>query len=538
MFMIGFLGTLLSAVNGVVASSSLSSPPSPLSPDDFLYPSNVVITTLPIMSVPRTIYTDIDIPPEMRRNIKNFLLNTNTIHVNLDAEKSQNFLQTSNQENELANEYINTRPIIHNKEHQAFSSVTTVDEKIDSSVASNDLDVLAAKYGWLPSVRTPVTTDPKKCKLGRTMRVAIIQGGPLSEFTVLLRGMLLQLKQDHMLFDSYDVVNSKFDINEADAFRQMAHSSQGGCIEILYDGLYDGQWSDAIFVEKSLQLKRRIFEEGDVDMVWAMGSLAGSVFADSSLDVPVMVIGVSDPEAEGIIGKGEYSTKHNVHVMKEPERYVSMLSIFHSIFKFEQLGVIIDDSPEMQIAQAYPSVLRAARELNFNIVPCSGSIFAESHANQSNTIRRCFVELASKVDAIYLPIGHNQPDNFYQLLQPALDNQIPVFSQVGEWDVARGALLSFADSSWLKAARFEVNVLKQIYNDILPEHISQYIYMDYSLALNLESANTIGWIPDFATLAQVDKVFNLTIGKQVKHTVRVRRMADDFSFGSSYSAWH
>lgn len=556
--LIGCLLTPQSLANDAVVSSATLSSSSYPKPDVLSEPSNVEISAPPVMSLPRMVYTDIDVPRKTKEFLKNMAASQDELGEPTVQQEAASALAkpTNSQVHEqlkVPAGGIDNLPQIIAAEAETEAYVDDVNDADSNVLEANVVDpyargktspvltgvaALAEQYGWQQAIRTPVATDPKKCKLGRTMRVAIIQGGPLNEFTVLLRGMLLQLKQDSLLFDDSGAVNSEFDINNTYDFSRMAHSSQSGCIEILADGFYDGQWSDELFRKKSLQLKRRIFETGDVDMVWAMGTVAGSDFADSSLGVPVMVIGSADPVSEGLIDKGEYSNKRNVHVMKETERYSTMLSLFHSMFKFERLGVLIDESPDRQVSQAYPDVLRASRDLNFNVVACSGPLFDEAHIGQVETLKRCLLDLSSKVDAIYLTIGHDRYDGLYELLQPALASQIPVFSQVGEWDVAHGVLLSFADSSWQRAARFEVDVIKQIYNDVPPENISQYISMDYSLALNLDTAKTIGWVPDFTTWSQVDKVFHLTIGKTVQPTVRVRRMSDDLSFGLNYRTLH
>lgn len=345
-----------------------------------------------------------------------------------------------------------------------------------------------------------------KCSRGKTMRVAVVQGGAYADFIKVFRQMVLSLSADKYI-ETNNLVHADFNYAEGDNYLKLAQASQGSCIELIEDGLYDGKWDVTLTSSLFSALKERIRLQKDVDLVWAFGTIAGKAFADSSLGVPVMVITPTDAESAGIIGVGEFSNLPNVHVQKEKDRYYSELKMFHDIFKFKNLGVILDEDPENQRSQGQSIIQDLASERQFKVTQCTGDVFKEGAQNTQETLQRCALELAQTCDAVYIPVGNAINENTAKNIKPLLDKGIPTFSQTGESEVQYGVLLSMSDNSMQGAGIFEANVVKQIYQGVPPEKISQYYFASLFLALNLESAKIIGWDPSFELLIAVDKVY-------------------------------
>lgn len=345
-----------------------------------------------------------------------------------------------------------------------------------------------------------------KCSKGeKNLRVAVVQAGFFGDYGKVFRNMCFTLANDGYFNPINDI---PLEFTAGDTYQNIAKISKNGCIELLEDGLYDGKWDENLILKTTNDLKDRIKNKKDVDLVWAFGTVAGKNFADSSLNVPVMVITPTDAESAGIIGLGEFSDKKNIHVQKEKNRYKSELLIFHDLFKFKNLGIVIDSDPKQQLSQAINIIEEVSKLKNFNIVSCMGPVFAEATDNKLDTLKRCSMELANKdIDAFYLPVGCETTDEFYSCIKPLIDKGIPTFSQLGDSQVAYGMLLSLSDSDMTEAGAFEAKVVEQIYNGKKPHEISQYYYAPLNLALNLQTAKTIGWKPNFEMLIAVDKIF-------------------------------
>lgn len=377
-------------------------------------------------------------------------------------------------------------------------------------------ETLALKNDPLKSSTTlSAASVPNTCPYGKNMRIAMIQAGVFGDYIKVFRQMTLSLIQ-RGLVKKETKVTEDFDFNDKASFLELAQGSKGGCIEFLADGFYDGSWIDEQIDATTRDLKRRIKEQKDVDLVLAFGTTAGVNFADSSLKIPVMVVTPTDAESANIIGPGEFSDKKYIHVQKERDRYRSELLMFYDIFKFKKLGVVIDELPENQLAQAYPIILNVAKLKGFTVIPCMGKVFKDAQEGKIDTLKKCGKELAQSADAVYITVGGGTSNELYDALKPLYQKGIPTFSQQSDTDVARGVLLSLSDSQMREAGIFEANVLEQIYKGVDPQSISQNYYAPLNLAINMHTARLIGWRPDFEVLVAVDKVFQDVITKDTK----------------------
>ncbi len=352
-----------------------------------------------------------------------------------------------------------------------------------------------------------------RCQFGSPLRVAIYQAGSYIDFYKVIRQTVLSLAADRYI-RLQEPMPADFRFHEEQSYAWLAQASQGSCIEFLPDGLYDAKWDARQEQELALALKKRVREQGDVDLILALGTVGGQLLADSSLGVPVMVMTASDPESAGIVGPGEFSDKPNVHVQKEMNRTRNELTMFYNIFKFKRLGIIEDEDPDNWGGQSLPAVESTAAELGFELVRCRGPIISQEQEKAQEAYSRCLQELSTKADAVYLSLGNGaSPDHFYSQLKPLIERKIPTFSQSGGSEVERGALLSLADMDLAESGAFEAGVVKQIYQGIPPEDISQYYYAPLALNLNLETARQIEWKPDFEILMALDQVFQTIKGQ-------------------------
>ncbi len=348
----------------------------------------------------------------------------------------------------------------------------------------------------------------QKCPGDEPVKVAVFQAGSYRDFQKVFFQTVLALTEDGLIKNISTPLSPDFIFDINDNYKNLAERTSGGCLEFLEDGLYDGKWEDELIKENEVKLKARIKEKKDVDMIWALGTLAGKILADPSLGVPVLVMTSTDPESAGIIGPGEFSNKKNIHVQKEVGRYHSELKLFYDIFKFKNLGVIIDDDDANLAGQAYPIILQTAKELNFKLNVCRGPVIGVDDSIAQLAFSKCVATLAEKSDAVYIPMGNGaSPTDMYFQIKPLIDNGIPTFSQTGVNEVEMGVLLSLSDSDLESSGRFEADVIKKILHGQKPEEISQYYYAPLSLSLNLQTAILIEWNPTFEVLIAVDKVF-------------------------------
>lgn len=347
----------------------------------------------------------------------------------------------------------------------------------------------------------------ESCPFGQRQRVAVFQAGSFADFQKVFRQTALALQNDGYIKREAPL-NLGFTHDAPGAFAALSDKSAGGCIEFVRDGLYDGAWDPVRIDERERALRERLKERGDIDMIWALGTVAGQRLADSSLKTKVLVMTATDPESGGIVGPGEFSDKPFVHAQKERERYRSELKMFYQTFHFKRLGIIIDDEESNHAGQAVPVIRDVAREYGFALNTCQKDVVGNDPETAHAAFSQCCQELATNSDAVYLPNGMGADvNNLYAQIKPLIDAKIPTFSQTGAIEVENGVLLSLSDVELMASGRFEANVVKHIVAGKKPEEISQYYYAPLNLALNLHTAKLIEWKPDFEVLIAVDRVY-------------------------------
>lgn len=361
-----------------------------------------------------------------------------------------------------------------------------------------------------PAQNAALVALQHKCPGGKIWRTAVFQGGSLPDFQRIFRQMYFALGAKGLI-STLSSLNPEFNFDEDGNYARLAAQSQQGCLQFVPDALYDAGWNEETEQKNAASLKERLQTRQDLDMVWALGSRAGLDVANEPAPVPVLVIDASTPAAAGIIGYGEFSNRKNVHVQKEVQRYNAELNLFHSIFGFRKLGVIIDQNPRNLAGQSWPIVEQTAQDLGFEIVPCIGYVIGDDAKRASEEFARCCLELADKAEAVYIPVcSDSATTSLADKLHPLIANNIPVFSQAGETDVARGALMAMSSSDMREAGQFEADVVEKIMHGTPPEKISQFFYSPLSLVLNLQTARLMGWKPPFEMLIAVDKVYQST----------------------------
>lgn len=345
------------------------------------------------------------------------------------------------------------------------------------------------------------------CPLGKTYKVAVVEGGSYIDFQRVFKHMVRALQSQKLI--QGDLLPLDYLFDKDDNYQKLVQSSKGGCIEFVADGLYNAHWQNPERQKILNDLTHRILNTDDIDMLWAFGTNAGIDFAKGNLDIPVLVITPSDPEEAGIISKGEFSNRKNVHVQKEIDRYSSELHMFKNIFNFKTLGTLIDDEPENQVAQAFDVIKDFAQKNNIDLKVCKGDITTDNADIAHQEYSRCILELSqANVDAVYLTVstGANLK-GFFKQIKPLIEKKIPTFSQSGIYEVRQGSLMALSEDDMVESGQFEANVVMQILNGKKPEEISQYYNAPLTLAINLKTASLLDWKPPFEILVAVDTVF-------------------------------
>ncbi|MBP3729997.1 MAG: hypothetical protein J6I40_00830 [Mailhella sp.] len=105
---------------------------------------------------------------------------------------------------------------------------------------------------------------------------------------------------------------------------------------------------------------------------------------------------------------------------------------------------------------------------------------------------------------------HRIPD----LIDPVIDAGLPSFSQAGPDSVEYGVLMSLAQANFTDIGQFEADSIAAVINGKKPREVSQIFEPELGLAINLQTAMSIGWNPPLEILAAVDKIYHHAPGSK------------------------
>jgi hypothetical protein len=123
-------------------------------------------------------------------------------------------------------------------------------------------------------------------------------------------------------------------------------------------------------------------------------------------------------------------------------------------------------------------------------------------------VYRCFEELAPLVDAMWLGL-HNGIHAEYmpELLEPLFEHGVATWSQTGSEYVRRGVLVSVTKPDLEPLDFWEAGVIAQIFNGTRPRDIGQVFEQPNVIAINLETAERIGFEPPKGIMKVADEVY-------------------------------
>ena len=244
-----------------------------------------------------------------------------------------------------------------------------------------------------------------------------------------------------------------------------------------------------------------------------MGTWAGLDLATNEHAVATLIASTSNPIASGILKDYEDSGHDHIHALIDPDWPARQVSLFHRIFHFSVLGLVYEDSPEGRNLSAVDQVLAVAAKNNFRVEACLAPFGNLSKTESENNAITCYKKLADKVEAIYIvrhPGVHLA--SLPQILQPLLERKIPTFSQAFSDEVKHGVLLSNSMLDFSHIGDFYAMTIAKIFNGAKPANLQQTFRSPSKIAINLKTAQLIGYDPSFDVIGGADELFTEIAG--------------------------
>ena len=338
------------------------------------------------------------------------------------------------------------------------------------------------------------------------IRILAVESGPYLEYYHMLHGIVVRLQEKGFFKTAPPYKPQR---NGAAALWKWMSEHSGSRLVFLKDGYYSGRWNAAWQNEIHQSIMNRLEKKKDVDVILALGTSAGQEMARLDTKVPVIVASTTNAVESGIVPSADDSGKDNLIALVDPSRYRRQVEYFHAMMPFKRLGIVYENTPTGKSAVSLKEIETVAKKLSVELVPCTAEkLFDIDTDIIADTLESCHRTLAEKkVDAVYLTfLSILPPELIPRVISPLLEARIPNFSQTGEDEVKCGVLLGFVGNSF-EEGRYAADVLLSISEGALPRSLSQQYRIPLQLAINLETAASIGWNPSLSTLLDVSEFY-------------------------------
>ena len=352
----------------------------------------------------------------------------------------------------------------------------------------------------------PFSTAPKAKAQGK-WRIGYYEGGQYPDYEVILKAIvrgliaLKWLKPLDMPAENNPVPGG--------FWAYLAKNADSKYIEFVPDAYYNaGNFDPKIRSQVRERLIKRLSEQGDIDLMIAMGTWAGQDLANDRHRVATVVASTSDPIGSGIVKSAEDSGLDHLHAKVELDRYARQIELFHDIIGFRRLGVVFEDTPEGRTYAAVDAIERTAAAKGFEIVKCAAPFSGVPQEEAEKKVAACYEKIAVTADAVYLTVHRGlNARSLPQVVAALIAAQRPSFSMLGESEVKHGVLMSVAQGNYGYVGYFHAETIARIFNGAKPRALSQVWLAPAKIALNLKTAELIGYDPPVDILLACDEIY-------------------------------
>jgi ABC-type uncharacterized transport system substrate-binding protein len=288
----------------------------------------------------------------------------------------------------------------------------------------------------------------------------------------------------------------------------LASSAKSKYLQFVKDAHYSANWDDKTREKTAAEVIKRLNKKNDIDLILAMGTWAGQDLANNDHSTATEVISASDPLSAGIVKSNEDSGYDHVHAQIDPYRSERQLRVFHDIIGFNKMGVCYEDTEAGRSYAAIDKVEKVAKERGFEIVRSYTKSDVADKKVAEESVKKAFKELVRQSDAIFVTQqGGVNYKSIPILVEIASSHSIPTFSQSGSEEVKYGFLASISQAGFKYIGEYHSETIAKILNGAKPRDLSMIFEEPPKIAINLKTAELIGFDPPVDILLAADEIF-------------------------------
>ncbi|MFW6312186.1 MAG: ABC transporter substrate binding protein, partial [Nanoarchaeota archaeon] len=232
----------------------------------------------------------------------------------------------------------------------------------------------------------------------KKLNIGYIESGPYIDYPIILRNITEGLMELGEL-PIYELP-SLYGNNDSKVVWDVLTKIESKKIQFIEGGYWSSNWYSDKINELREKIKREI-KEKNINLIIAMGTLAGQIMANEQFNTPTVVVHSVDPVKSGITNScADFKFPH-IYTMCKKDMFERQIQIFYRLIDFKRLGVIYENSEYGKTVSAIDQIQKASIDLDFQIIPCYAEFLNVSYIESKEQVSKCFNYLSNNTDAIF-----------------------------------------------------------------------------------------------------------------------------------------
>ncbi len=333
---------------------------------------------------------------------------------------------------------------------------------------------------------SPVTNNGKKWRIG------YLEGGPFLNYSSILRALVDSLA-DLGWIKKTPLPQGRNETETRTLWRFLGESARSNYLEFVPDAYWASDWKNDLHEKNREKIISRFKRKNDIDLMLALGTLAGLSLANNRHKTPTMVLSTSNAVQAGIIKSVGDSGYDHIHARVDPKRFERQIRLFHECVGFKTLGIAFFNTVEGKSFAAVDDVIRVADQLGFDVIECHLTPGVDTGSKSAKALAECHDKLAPRIDAIYITDNLGlTPGNMPRLLEPLFKYDVAMFAQSRYELVKYGILMGAVRKTYSADGLFYAETFAKILNGAKPRDLPQIFESPLQIAVNLETASKTG----------------------------------------------
>ncbi len=267
-------------------------------------------------------------------------------------------------------------------------------------------------------------------------------------------------------------------------------------------------WGDA---EAEKELNEKYFSEKapEVDVVIAYGGMAAKVFYNNdTYPIPVFADAITDSYGAGVTVSLEDSGRDFFSGKIDPDIYKQQIRLFAKATGMKSIGIVYGDDDYGRIYSAVSDVEEIAAEEGLEIIR-NTNVIEDTTDETVGLYLEALKDVASKADAVYIGAGTavTEYDIMDQIVEILDEAKKPSFALEGSIRVKDGILYSLSSASMTSSGIYMATKLSHAFNGVKPRSLPQKFESTPLIALNLYTAQQIGYKVPMDIFINSDEIY-------------------------------